>query len=603
MRRYLGVWAELFVLSWRRVPGLTAAAIAVLAGQVITLAGTALALRAVVDETTRGSATTAMVAAAGAALAYGLMVVVQELGDSIVLTAADRVGRLDVHPMIHRELAILDGLDHLERSDYLDRVTIVRKAGGRLVAGMWNALRAVASLLRLIVTLLLLGSVSPWLLLLLPAAAVPVWCDRRGLDAINRAEVATAEPYRLQQHLFELAVSPASGKEIRVSGAATEIARRQAEAWSTAMRQRLSAQIAAAGWKLSGWTLFVAGFVGGLALVVHGTAQGHGSVGDLVLLVTVASTFRQSVQSVVDSSTAAAGAGQYVGPFLWLREYASARHADTKGTVEPAEKLEDGIVFEHVSYSYPGTDRLAVDDVSVRMPAGAVVAIVGEYGSGKTTLVKMLCKFYRPDAGRITVDGKDLARLDTERWRARTTAAFQDFGRFHTTLGITVGLGDLPHLGDRERISQALHEAAATEILERLPDGLDTQLGRELGGVELSEGQWQRSALARASMRSDPLLFILDEPTASLDAPSEKVIFERHMARARSLAATIGAVTVIVSHRFSTVSGADLILVLDKGRLIEIGNHSELIAINGRYAELYAIQARAYRPENPITMS
>jgi ATP-binding cassette subfamily B protein len=183
-----------------------------------------------------------------------------------------------------------------------------------------------------------------------------------------------------------------------------------------------------------------------------------------------------------------------------------------------------------------------------------------------------------------------LPALDTSSWRARTTAAFQDFGRFHTTVRENVGLGDLPALDDTARVRAALDEADAAGLAP-----LDTLLGRELGGADLSEGQWQRLALARASMRQDPLLMILDEPTASLDAPTEQAIFERHMARARLLAARTGAVTVIVSHRFSTVTGADLILVLDQGRLTEQGTHASLMALGGTYAELYRIQAGAYQ--------
>jgi ABC-type multidrug transport system fused ATPase/permease subunit len=223
-----------------------------------------------------------------------------------------------------------------------------------------------------------------------------------------------------------------------------------------------------------------------------------------------------------------------------------------------------------------------------------VVAIVGEFGSGKTSLVKLLTKFYRPDEGRILVDGVPLSDVDTQSWRARTSAAFQDFGRFQLRFAETVGLGDLPHLEDAERVAQAIDAADARELVNRLPDGAQTQLGTAFDGVELSEGQWQKTALARASMRQEPLLFVLDEPTASLDAPSEHAILERYMQRARALAAQTGAITVIVSHRFSTVTGADQILVLDGGRLVEHGTHDELLALGGRYAGLYGIQATAY---------
>lgn len=274
--------------------------------------------------------------------------------------------------------------------------------------------------------------------------------------------------------------------------------------------------------------------------------------------------------------------------------FAAARGARATGELAPPARLTEGIVFDRVSYRYPGTDRFALQELSFTIPAGTVVAVVGEYGSGKTTLVKLLNRFYRPDSGRITVDGTDLAEYDRAGWHARTSAAFQEFGRYHTVLSETVGLGDLPHLDDHERITEALREAEATGFVSRLPDGLRTQLGRSLGGVDLSEGQWQKTALARATMRREPLLFVLDEPTASLDAPSEQEIFQRHLTRARDLAARTGAITVIVSHRFSTVTGADLILVLDRGRLAEIGSHPVLMARQGRYAELYSIQATAY---------
>jgi ATP-binding cassette subfamily B protein len=256
--------------------------------------------------------------------------------------------------------------------------------------------------------------------------------------------------------------------------------------------------------------------------------------------------------------------------------------------------LTDGIALDGVGFTYPGTERPALDDVTCRLPAGSVVAVVGEYGSGKTTLVKLLTKLYRPDRGTIQVDGVDLADLDTAGWRTRISAAFQDFGRFHIRFGETVGIGDLPYIADADRVGDAVRAADARELVERLPDGLDTQLGRRFDGVELSEGQWQRTALARASMRTQPLLFVLDEPTASLDAPSEHEIFDRYLGRARELAERTGAITVIVSHRFSTVAGADHVLVLHKGRIAEQGTHDELLAAGGRYATLYDIQATAY---------
>jgi ATP-binding cassette subfamily B protein len=358
------------------------------------------------------------------------------------------------------------------------------------------------------------------------------------------------------------------------------------------MRVRFRARLGAMWWQLAGWAVFTLGFGAALALAVYRAAHGQDTIGDLVLAITVAVTLRESLSETVWSVNHTMGGRRIAEPYLWLRDYADA--APDPGDRPAPVSLTEGITLDRVGFTYPGTERAALDGVSCRLPGGSVVAIVGQYGSGKTTLVKLLTKLYRPDCGRVLVDGVDLATLATDSWRARLSAAFQDFGRFHVRFGDAVGIGDLPHLADTGRVGAAVADADAGSLLARLPDGLDTQLGREFDGVELSEGQWQKTALARASMREAPLLFVLDEPTASLDAPSEQEIFERYMARARSLAGRSNAITVVVSHRFSTVAGADLIFVMEKGRLVEQGTHDELISADGRYADLYRIQAAAY---------
>ncbi|MFC1441040.1 ABC transporter ATP-binding protein [Streptacidiphilus sp. N1-10] len=599
--RYPALWWEFMALSWRRMPGLTLASLASVAGSVLVVAATGLTLRAAVDATVRGAAGTAVAAAAGAALAYALSHVLAGTTLQLTSTTADRLGRLVLKPEVHREIAALEGLEHLERSDFLDRLSLVVTGTSRLAQSPWNALMTLAGVLRLGTTLLLLGTVSPWLLLLLPLAAGLTWADHRGQRLVRAADAASAEGYRLQQHLLELAVQPAGAKEVLTAGSAAELIDRQAQEWDRAIALRAGARARAALWKAGGWSLFSAGFVAALAQVAWLTAHGRGSIGDLVLTVTVAATVKDSLQTLVGATAETAGSAQVIEPYLWLRDYAAGVLARASGSLPAPSELRDGITLTDVVHTYPGTDRPALDGLSVRLPAGSVVAVVGEYGSGKSTLVKLLAKFYRADSGSILVDGTELADLDTEGWRARSSAAFQDFGRFRTTFADTVGLGDTGALTDRERIAEAVASADAAGIVAGLPDGLDTQLGVELGGVELSEGQWQRAALARASMRRDPLLFVLDEPTASLDAPSEQAIFERYMARARELAARSGAVTVIVSHRFSTVTGADLILVLHQGRLVESGDHHQLTALGGRYAELYGLQATAYALDGPAT--
>jgi ATP-binding cassette subfamily B protein len=259
----------------------------------------------------------------------------------------------------------------------------------------------------------------------------------------------------------------------------------------------------------------------------------------------------------------------------WLEDYAASVAA--LGDLPAPAVLQRGIRLDHVSFAYPGTSRVVLDDVSLTLPAGAVVAIVGENGAGKTTLVKLLAKMYEPTSGSILLDDTPLARVPAVR-------------ALHT-----VGLGDVPRLDDQPAVVAAVDRAGAADVVGRLTSGLETQLGPTWpGGMELSFGQWQKLALARGFMRDQPLLLILDEPTAALDAETEHELFEHYAAAARG-SGIGGRITILVSHRFSTVRMADLIVVLDGARLVEVGTHDELMAKHGQYSELYGIQAAAYR--------
>ena len=277
----------------------------------------------------------------------------------------------------------------------------------------------------------------------------------------------------------------------------------------------------------------------------------------------------------------------------WLEDYAAAFLATADKPVP--QTLRTGIHVDRVSFAYPGTSRVVLDDVSVTLPAGAVVAVVGENGAGKTTLVKLLAKMYEPSSGAILIDETPLARVRADEWRSRLAGAFQDFFRFEFQARQTVGLGDVPRVDNEQAVTTAVSRAGASDVVTRLGSGLDTQLGPTWpGGVDVSFGQWQKLALARGFMRDEPLLLILDEPTAALDAETEHDLFEQFSAAARRADAA-GRITILVSHRFSTVRMADLIVVLDGARLVEVGTHDELLARGGQYAELYRIQAAAYR--------
>jgi len=273
-----------------------------------------------------------------------------------------------------------------------------------------------------------------------------------------------------------------------------------------------------------------------------------------------------------------------------LYEYLETRVPDPTGSAAVGPRPGDGVRFEDVSFTYPGSTEPALAHVSLHLEPGGSLALVGENGSGKTTLVKLLTRLYAPTAGRIVLDGRDLAEWDEIALRERIGVIFQDFARYQMLVGENVGAGDERFFEDETRWRDAALKGMASEFIETLPAGYYTQLGKWFrDGRELSGGQWQKIALSRAFMRTRADILVLDEPTAAMDAAAEAEVFEHF----RQLAA--GRITILISHRFSTVRMADRIMVLDRGCVIEQGSHEELMRLDGRYAHLFTLQARGYR--------
>ena len=487
---------------------------------------------------------------------------------------------------------------HQERPDYLDRLSLLRDHVFVLDHMFMSVFTTSGWVLRLGVTIGLLVSIHPALALLalfaLPTVLTSSW--RPGVE--RAAEERAAQPDRLAKHLFLTATTAAPGKEVRVTGIGGRLLVERRRAWEGWYGPVSSARWGSAFWHAGGWAVFGCAYVGSVVFVASGADP---SPGNVLLILAAGSRLSAYIGATVGEIGFLRGIWLDGSRRLaWLEDYARSLEADADRAVP--DRLERGIVFDHVSFAYPGTDRLVLDDVSVELPAGAVVAVVGENGAGKSTLVKLLCKLYEPTSGQILVDGEPLGRMPADRWRSRLAGAFQDFFRFELRARHSIGVGDQPRLDDLAAVSAAVDRAGAQDVTSRLPSGLDTQLGPTWpDGIEVSFGQWQKLALARGFMRDDPLVLVLDEPTAALDAETEHALFERYAAVARgngagtAAAARSGRVTVLVSHRFSTVRMADLIVVLNGARVVEVGSHAELLARGGQYAELYGIQAAAYR--------
>jgi ATP-binding cassette, subfamily B, bacterial len=479
-----------------------------------------------------------------------------------------------------------------ERPEYLDRLTVLRDQVFALNHLYLSIFGVVGWIVRLGVTVALLMSIHPALGLLAVFALPTVWVSswRAGVQRV--VDERAAPDFRLTRHVFQLATTAPAGKEVRVAGIGEQLREQRDSTWERWYAPVARARWATAWWQALAWALFGGAFVGAVVFVSEGLGS---SVGDTLLVLAAGSRLSQYLNATVGEVGFLRGIWLDSSRRLaWLEDY--TRASGGSGDVPAPVALKDGIVMEGVSFAYPGTTRLVLEDVNVRLPAGCVVAVVGENGAGKSTLVKLLCRLYDPTAGRITVDGAELARIASGEWRDRVAGAFQDFFKFEFFANQTVGLGDVPRMEERPAVEAAVGRAGAEDVVTRLTYGLDTQLGpawRE--GAELSFGQWQKLALARGFMRDHPLLLVLDEPTAALDAETEHALFEGYSAAARTGAIEDGRITVLVSHRFSTVRMADLIVVIDGAHVVEVGSHEALMARKGQYAELYGIQAAAYR--------
>ena len=488
----------------------------------------------------------------------------------------------------------LPGIGQHEDPRFLDRLNALRGDGGQLAGTNTYLIGVVMLLVQVTITVILLAGVAP-LLLLLPLFTIPSLLVTPRVQRIQRRmEEEVLPPLgRRDYWLFHIATAPESGAEVRIFGLGPELTRRGRALYDQISRESLVAQLKQNAMTSAGWLCFSAGYLAAIAVVVSRVAAHSSTPGDVMLVLTLAGQVQGHAVSIVGMVSDAQASLRAIGRYLWLHSLVRTVPKAAEPMPVPA-RIRDGIRFENVSFTYPGTEEPVISDVSIFLPAGSTIAFVGENGAGKSTLVKLLCRFYQPSSGRITLDGVDIERFDNEEWRQNMTATFQDFLSLHYLVRESVGLGDVPRIEDTIAVTTALEGARGSDMVARMPSGLETQLGRWMEGEELSGGQWQKLAIARSMMRERSLVQLLDEPTSAIDAPTEHAIFERYAGGATSTARELNGITVLVSHRFSTVRMADMIVVVAGGRVADVGTHEELMARGGEYAELFQLQARGY---------
>ncbi len=579
----------LFGTAWRASPLLAAECVLASICSSVLLVAYPLGFRDIVDGAVEHHTARIVTGLIVVAVAFPGGWVLQLIGSSLNSKMTD-LGNLRLGIRIGTLTCAAPFLEHFERHDYMTEIDTLRERRRNLAGAPAQTLGMLKSAIQFVGIAVLLALVWPPLIVVPLLAVAPAMADRKAATIEKRSDNDLADPRRLLDDLFSLASTAAPARELRTFGVTEGLLARHKRLGEEVNRRALHAAHVAALIEAAGWVLYAAGFGAAIVALVLRAAHGAASPGGVVEVV---SLLRRAQRQVTGASTSAGSfaiAATTADRLLWLEDYV----AEVKQTADgPApEELKEGIRFEHVGFTYPGQETPVLSDICLTLKAGSTVAIVGENGAGKSTLIKLLTGMYRPTSGRISVDGQDLAGIAPERWRAATTGAFQDFVRFAMSLGDGVGAGDLPRIDEREVVLDAIGRADAGDMV-RGGLSLDTLLGTYVGGRALSDGQWQRLALARGLMRDRPLLIVLDEPTASLDAPSEAALFASYRQAAGSRAA--GTITVLVSHRFGTVHMADQIIVVDGGRVTESGDHESLVHEGGTYAELFALQAAGYR--------
>ena len=537
--------------------------------------------------------------AAEVARSEALTFVYIEVGLVLLMTAAQQANTVcqavlrvllgnKINVMILEKALTLE-LAHFEDAEYYDKLVRARReASSRplsLVTKTFDLLRNVISLIAIGVFLF---QFSPYAVLLLSIAGVPAFiAEAKFSGEAFRVNKRRSAERRMQIYLEMVLTREDGVKEVKLLQLGKIFLQRYVDIFLAIYKEDRSLVLRRGVWGYglgiiaSGAFYFAYGWVGFAAIA------GAITIGQMTMYI---AQFRLGQSAVTSSLTSVNGMYEDNLYLSNLTEYLEHEVPEQSGNLHAGPRPEDGIRFENVSFFYPGSDVPALDNVSLHITPGESLAIVGENGSGKTTLIKLLTRLYTPTQGQIMLEGLPLQEWDVDTLRRKIGVIFQDFARYQLIVGENIGIGDSDNLASETEIEIAAKKGMADEFVRDLPSGYKTQLGTWFkDGKELSGGQWQKVALSRAFMRSKADILILDEPTAAIDAKAEADIFA-HFAEL-----TANRISIIISHRFSTVRRADHIIVLEKSKIMEQGSHEELLELGGQYATLFKLQAKGYQ--------
>jgi ATP-binding cassette subfamily B protein len=493
-----------------------------------------------------------------------------------------------VNVMILEKAMTLE-LAHFEDSEFYDKLTQARReASSRPLSLVNRTFGLVQNAISLTSYSVLLFAFSPWAVAILIAAGLPSFFAEAKFSGDAFRLFRWRSPDTRMQMYLETVIAREDGvKEVKLFQLGPRLLQRYRDIFNRLFVEDRKLTIRRDTWGFLLGLVSITALYAAYGWIVVTTIMGTITLGAMTMYLVLFRQGQSAVAAILSSVSGMYEDNLYLSNlYEYLEQPVPTRHGDAVHGPEP----ERGLEFENVSFTYAGAKENALSNISLQIRPGESLALVGENGSGKTTLIKLLTRLYDPTGGRILLDGRDLQEWDVEALRRRVGVIFQDFGRYQFSVGENIGAGDVRHIDDKDRWQKAATTGLAAPFIEEMPDSYETQLGRWFkGGRELSGGQWQKIALSRAFMRSDADILVLDEPTAAMDASSEAEVFE-HFRTASS-----SKMTILISHRFSTVRAAAQIIVIHQGKILERGTHESLLAEDGQYAHLFNLQARGYK--------